>query len=220
MNEKKNQDKLKREKNTKKRNRKRNKIARKSRKRNYKNAKAGCLFTILALMFTCCSKRHKPDPVDSVFKEIEYMKDLHLVKYNFEEVIAIQKKQRLKVMLVVPASISAYADLSAIKFEKQDSTLLVGLPGVDLGEVSTDLDSAQVFPVEKWGIVISNGPYKEAVQDIKNGIAQLRTDIEAKAIRQGIIEEAENELKIFMRSLLASITDRRISFIVQDSIQL
>lgn len=157
------------------------------------------------------SKRDKIEQ-STRFDRMKSIHHFHLTQYNYEEIIPIEREGKLMVLLVVPASIEGYVDMDEMKHQETDSTIIIELPGIRLSPVLTMIDSAKVYDFKRWGLTLVARPYTEAVQDIKDGIAQAKTNVSEKAIVNGIIERSENDLKDWIESTLRGWTKKEIIF--------
>lgn len=176
----------------------------------------GAGILILATMFVttrACRPDPAPPPYTVSLDHIKMMRQLHLTRFYFEQIIPVEKKDRLKTIIIVPSTIDAYMDLDELKLDIVDSVnYKFTLPEVRLSEVNFLLDSARVYGFKHFGIYFSDNAYSEAVQDIQDGLKQARVDVQRKAIEQGILEMAYKEGRDFVYNWARSVSEKDISF--------
>lgn len=171
---------------------------------------------LLVLGIPKCRSKPAPAPYTVSLDHIKMMRQLHLTRFYFEQIIPVEKKEKLKTLIIVPAMIDAYMDLDELKMDIVDSVnYKFTLPEVRLSEVNFLLDSARVYGFKHFGIYFSDNAYSEAVQDIQDGLKQARVDVRRKAVEQGILDMAYKEGKDFIYNWARAIADkgREISFV-------
>ncbi len=177
----------------------------------------GAGILILATMFVttrACRPDPAPTPYTVSLDHIKMMRQLHLTRFYFEQIIPVEKKEKLKTLIIVPAMVDAYMDLDELKMDIVDSVnYKFTLPEVRLSEVNFLLDSARVYGFKHFGIYFSDNAYSEAVQDIQEGLKQARIEVKRKAIEQGILDMAYKEGKDFVYNWAKSISEREVSFV-------
>lgn len=162
----------------------------------------------------CRTKPVRASPFTVSLDHIKMMRQLHLTRFYFEQIIPIEKKDKLKALIIVPAMIDAYMDLDELKLESDSLNLKFTLPTVRLSEVNFILDSAKIYGFKHFGLYFSDNAYSEAIEDIQTGMRTARTEVIKKAKDQGIETMALKEAKDFFYNWGKSLSDRDVSFTV------
>lgn len=156
--------------------------------------------------------RPAPEPYTVSLDHIKMMRQLHLTRFYFEQIIPVEKKDKLKTIIIVPAMIDAYMDLDELKMEEDSVNYKFTLPEVRLSDVNFLLDSARVYGFKHFGIYFSDNAYSEAVQDIQEGLKQARVEVKRKAIEQGILDMAYKEGKDFVYNWARAVSEKEFTF--------
>lgn len=160
-----------------------------------------------------CGRKPVQTPYTVSLDHIKMMRNLHLTRFYFEQIIPIEKKDKLKTIIIVPATIDAYMDLDELKLDIDSVNYKFTLPVVRLSEVNFILDSAKVYGFKHFGLYFSDNAYSEAVQDIQAGMRQARVEVIKKATDQGIVTMAYKEAKDFFYNWGRSVSGREVTFI-------
>lgn len=172
---------------------------------------------LIAVVWTITRpKPKKQTPFTVSLDHIKMMRDLHLTRFYFEQIIPIEKKDKLKSLIIVPATIDAYMDLDELKMEADSLNLKFTLPVVRLSEVNFMIDSAKVYGFKHFGLYFSDNAYSEAVLDIQEGMRTARAEVTKKAIDQGIEIMALKEAKEFIYNWGRSVSRKDVSFVELD----
>ena len=145
-------------------------------------------------------RNQKSTPFTVSTDHIRSFRHLHLTQFYFEQIIPIEKKDKLKSLIIVPSTIEAYMDLDELKVESDSLNYKFTLPDVRLSDVNFVIDSAKIYGFKHFGIYFSDNAYSEAVEDIQSGFRIARVDVANKARQQGIEAMARNQAKDFIRS--------------------
>jgi hypothetical protein len=100
-----------------------------------------------------------------------------------------------QLLVIVPAEVSSYIDLSELKIggRIQGDTIQVLMPKVRLDSVIVDLDStAESFDLGGRKLTTSgSGVYYEVYEQLRDGIKETEASVKKKAKEAGIYEETE-----------------------------
>lgn len=171
----------------------------------------GILLTWLGPKFI----HHKDEvkPYTTSVAQIQQMHDLHLTRFFFEQIIPIERNEKLRSLIIVPAYIDAFIDLEKIQLYPDSLNYKFSLPDISLTDVTFLMDSARIYSFKHFGIYFSTNAYDEAVKDLQQGMSEARQSIKAKAINQNIYGLADNEAKEFIRNWVHSFTDKQVIFV-------
>lgn len=158
------------------------------------------IIALFALIRGCQGKNEKSTPFTVSTDHIRSFRHLHLTQFYFEQIIPIEKKDKLKSLIIVPATIEAYMDLDELKVESDSMTYRFTLPDVRLSDVNFIIDSAKIYGFKHFGIYFSDNAYSEAVEDIQSGFRIARVEVANKAREQGIERMARDQAKEFIRA--------------------
>lgn len=171
------------------------------------------LVIITVIIFLPLRKKEKVQtPFTVSLDHIKMMRQLHLTRFYFEQIIPIEKKDRLKTLIIVPATIDAYMDLDELQAESDSLNYKFTLPEIRLSEVNFIVDSAKVYGFKHFGIYFSDNAYSEAVMDIQEGMRIARGEVVKKAREQGIETMALKEAKDFLYNWARGMTDKEVGF--------
>lgn len=138
-----------------------------------------------------CNKPHVKTPFNVSLDHIKEIKELHLLKYYFEEVIPIDRKDKLKVLLIAQATVDSYINMGDVEINSDSAGLIkITVPEVKLSEVNFFIDSAKVYDFKHFGIQFSDNAYGEAIADIQDGIRKARVSITQKCMADGVMEKS------------------------------
>ena len=172
-----------------------------------------CLVIITVIIFLPLRKKEKVQtPFTVSLDHIKMMRQLHLTRFYFEQIIPIEKKDRLKTLIIVPATIDAYMDLDELQAVSDSLNYKFTLPEIRLSEVNFIVDSAKVYGFKHFGIYFSDNAYSEAVMDVQEGLRIARGEVVKKAREQGIETMALKEAKDFLYNWARGMTDKEVSF--------
>ncbi len=171
---------------------------------------------IAAFLFgrsACRSAPKTQTPYTVSLDHIKMMRQLHLTRFYFEQIIPIEKKDKLKSLVIVPATIDAYMDMDELKLDIDSVNYKFTLPVIRLSEVNFMLDSARIYGFKHFGLYFSDNAYTEAIEDIQAGMRIARSEVIVKAKAQGIESMALKEGKEFIYNWARLISDKQVSFI-------
>ena len=161
------------------------------------------------------------DPAYAKVEAIKRIKDLTLVKHHYESIIPITKgkRERLQFLLVAPAQVSGYMDMSKIKFSiEEDSLITVKLPAAELSQTRISLKNTKEYTFQRsfWDHIKSQidpkSNYLEAYDRIRIALDSARLDVRNRAIENGILEETEDKAEDYLRNLVNNL-GYRVEFI-------
>ena len=168
-------------------------------------------------------------PVDPAYAKVEAIKrikDLTLVKHHYESIIPITKgkREKLQFLLVAPAQVSGYMDLSKIKFSiEEDSLITVQLPPTELSQTRISLKNTKEYTFQRsfWDHIKSQidprSNYLEAYDRIRIALDSARMDVRRRAIINGILEETEDKAEDYLRNLVNNL-GYRVEFVKENQL--
>lgn len=175
----------------------------------------GYIFGSLALvsLFICRGPRKSPStPFTVSLEHIKTMREVHLTRFYFEQIVPVEKKDKLKTLIIVPATIDAYINMEELVMEEDSANFTFIMPMIRLSEVNFTLDSAKIYGFKHFGIYFSDNAYSEAVEDIQVGLRQARAEIRSKAIMQGILDLAAQEARSFIQVWVQPVSEKGVRF--------
>lgn len=167
----------------------------------------------LVTLLICRGPRKSPStPFTVSLEHIKTMREVHLTRYYFEQIVPVEKKDKLKTLIIVPATIDAYINMEELVMEEDSANYTFTMPMIRLSEVNFTIDSAKIYGFKHFGIYFSDNAYSEAVEDIQAGLRQARADIRAKAIMQGILDLAAQEARSFIQVWVQPVSEKGVRF--------
>lgn len=138
-----------------------------------------------------CNRPHVKTPFNVSLDHIKEIKELHLLKYYFEEVIPIDRKDKLKALLIAQATVNSYINMSDVIIDSDSTGLIkITIPEIKLSAVNFFIDSAKVYDFNHFGVHFSDNAYGEAIDDIQQGIRKARVSINIKCMSDGIVDRS------------------------------
>jgi len=125
----------------------------------------------------------KPDVIQeniySRIEDIKHVKHLELVTYYFESMVDVthmEKKDKVYLLMIIPARVSCYIDLEHMNYTVEDSLVRISLPEPVVESPVLDLDSARIFNMNQryvtaWKKQATRPPFAKA-----NGPLEARID--------------------------------------------
>jgi hypothetical protein len=171
---------------------------------------------IAAFLFgarVCRSKPIKQTPFTVSLDHIKMLREMHLTRMYFEQIIPIDKRDKLKSLIIAPAFLDAYMNMDELKLESDSVNYKFTLPEIRLSKVTVDLDSAKIYGFKHFGVYFSDNAYSEALEDIQAGLITAKIEITRKAKEQGIERMARQEAKDFIYNWARSVSDKGVSFV-------
>lgn len=182
------------------------------------------LVAVIILAFFLFKKTDKPHTYSSsaIMEKISYVKDLSLVKYNYNGVISY--KDYLKFMnMQVPMTeksfliryngyVRAGIDMSKAHVSVNGKRVKVTLPKPTVQETMIDEKTIEVFD-ESMNILnpLKVGDYQKAIVGEKNKIT-------SDALAKGILTESSEQAHEFINSLLDELGFEQIEIVEAESI--
>lgn len=168
------------------------------------------LAIIISIWICRKPKIPKQTPFTVSLDHIKMMRDVHLTRYYFEHIVPVEKKDKLKTLIIVPATIDAYINMDEVTLEEDSMNYKFTLPEIRLSDVNFTIDSAKIYGFKNFGIYFSDNAYSEAVEDIQAGLKQARQEIRSKAISQGILTMAAQEARSFIQVWIQPVTEKMV----------
>lgn len=111
-----------------------------------------------------------------------------------------------EILIVVPAEVSSYIDMSAIKIRKDDlDTVHILLPPVLLDSVVIDLKEDAIYNLDKdkreW-IATQQGAYFDIFGQLKDALLEKEQMIKDKASENGILVQGYEMAKSYLRNFI------------------
>lgn len=169
-------------------------------------------FALVTLLICRGPRKSTSTPFTVSLDHIKTMREVHLTRYYFEQIVPVEKKDKLKTLIIVPATIDAYINMDELTMEEDSAHISFILPSIRLSEVNFTIDSAKIYGFKNFGIYFSDNAYSEAVEDIQSGLRQARVDIRSKAISQGILELAAQEARSFIQVWVHPVSEKVVQF--------
>lgn len=163
--------------------------------------------------------RNKELPIVLRINEVRKMNHLRLVTYHFEEIIPIEKNDKIKLLLVVPAVVSGYINLDDLYYEvKNDTLLTITLPEPNIDSATFQLENAVNYDLEmRFNINLGSGLYQQVFSDLKTKLRESKASITQKSIEMGIYSETEDAAKEYLGILFSDLS-YNISFKSKENI--
>ncbi len=182
------------------------------------------LIVVAVLAFFLFKKSNRQAAYDSsaIMEKISYVKDLSLVKYNYNGVISY--KDAMKFMnMQVPLTeksfliryngyVKAGIDMSQASVSVSGKNVKVSLPKPTIQETVIDEKSIQVFD-ESMNIF---NPTK--VTDYQKAIVGEKNKISQDALTKGILTESSDQAHKFITSLLEELGFEKVEIVEAESI--
>jgi hypothetical protein len=139
--------------------------------------------------------------------EIKKVRQLKLVTYHFEEIIPIEKNGKIKLLLIVPATVSGYIDLDALQYRIFNDTLIsVSLPSASVDSANFQIENAVNYDLEKrFSINLGTGLYQEVFEELKEKLKISKINVTQKAFELGLESSTNNAAKEYISALLSDL---------------
>ena len=139
--------------------------------------------------------------------EIKKVRQLKLVTYHFEEIIPIEKNGKIKLLLIVPATVSGYIDLDALQYQISNDTLVsVALPVASIDSAIFQIENAVNYDLEKrFSISLGTGLYQEVFEELKEKLKTSKIQVTQKALELGLEKATETAAKEYIFALLSDL---------------
>ncbi|GAB4404342.1 MAG: hypothetical protein OHK0039_04410 [Bacteroidia bacterium] len=167
---------------------------------------------LLAGTYVFMSWLFAKEPVNPVYAKIEHIKrvrQLRLVRHRYEGIIPVTKPKdnRLEMLLVAPAQIEGYIDLSQMHIEPgADSLLYVYLPASQVSAVQIDLDQCKEYlspdKVNFMGRRLERSSYFEAYDRIRLALLKTEEQVRLRALANGIEQDTRDKAEDYIRNLV------------------
>jgi hypothetical protein len=181
-----------------------------------KNTKliSSILLTIASLVVALAlrSAFREPEVIrETIYSRIEnvkHVKHLELVTYYFESMIDVaheEKSDKVYLLMVIPARVSCYIDLSQMRYTVMDTLLQIYLPEPVIEQPVLDLDSAKIFNLNQRYISASKKSYETVVRNVQRSLTRAKEDVFNRAASNGIREETWRLGEGYFRSLFGGL---------------
>ncbi|MEZ4830342.1 MAG: DUF4230 domain-containing protein [Bacteroidia bacterium] len=166
----------------------------------------------------------RPRPVDPAYAKVEAIKrikELTLVKHRYESIIPITKgnKEKLQFLIVAPAEIRGFVDLSKLRYSiHPDSLIVVALPEPEVSQTIISIQNTKEYTFERsfWGQVKEKfdpkANYLEAYDKIRVALDSASIDVHRRAILNGILDDTEDKAEEYLRNMINNL-GYRVEFI-------
>jgi hypothetical protein len=168
----------------------------------------GILSALLAVaLWHTQGKSPKPSPSVLHLEEILSIKELHLVKYSYNDLFYIHRRNNsdkpVRAIAHVPVSVTSYINLKEISIEKVNDTIRrVVLPAARMQDPVYSLDKMRVTKTRSFQLHAGADQYPEVVRYLSQILVTRKDSVRALALRNNILEQAEAEGKDYIENLL------------------
>ena len=170
-------------------------------------------------------KPKKPNGLES-FKDVVYMRKLHLIEYHYNDMIFLHKdnnaNKRLLYLVKYPVSISASLDLKEMKIDTISKVISLPSPILNNPILRVESEEAEFKEVRDGFIISFKGVRKDLLNTFHEQLQSASERIKYEAIRRGILKQSKTEAKKFIKDLLyhfVKANDYSISWKKSDSLQ-
>lgn len=157
----------------------------------------------------------KVDPAYAKVEAIKRIKDLTLVKHHYETIIPITKgkREKLQFLMVAPAEVSGYIDLSKLKYTiETDSLIIAKLPPAEISQTRISLKNTKEYTFQRsiWDQVKEqyfdkNANYLDAYDQIRTALDSAKMDVHRRAIINGLLDETEDKAEEYLRNMVNNL---------------
>ena len=178
----------------------------------------GVLVAAFFLLRPLIWKEKKVDPAYSKVEAIKRIKELQLVKHHYETIIPITKPAKgntdpkLQFLMVAPAEVNGYIDLSKLKFTvEEDSLIKVMLPPSEISQTLISLKNTKEYTFQRsfWQKFKENldrkTNYLSAYDRIRTAIDSARADVRNRAIVNGILDDTQDKAEDYIRNMVNNL---------------
>ncbi len=148
------------------------------------------------------------ETVYSRVESIQHMKRLELVTYHFESMVDVthpEKKDKVYLLMVIPARVSCYIDLEQVRLTVNDTLIRIRIPEPVIEPPVLDLDSAKLFNMNQRYITASKKSYETVVRNVQRSLIRAKEDALNRARANGIVEETGQLGKGYFRGLFSEL---------------
>ena len=191
----------------------------------------GVLIAAFFLLRPIIWKEKKVDPAYSKVEAIKRIKELQLVKHHYETIIPItkagknKKNPKLQFLMVAPAEVNGFIDLSKLKFTvEEDSLIKVMLPPSEISQTLISLKNTKEYTFQRsfWqkfkeGMDRKTN-YLSAYDRIRSAIDSARADVRNRAIVNGILDDTQDKAEDYIRNMVNNL-GYRVEFEENPNIQ-
>ena len=177
--------------------------------------KTPLIISMLAIGIVCgyvAAKTYSSGPKSNMpvifrINEIKKVRQLKLVTYHFEEIIPIEKNGKIKLLLIVPATVSGYLDLDDLNYVISNDTIIsVKLPEPVIDSATFQIENAVNYDLEKkFSISLGTGLYQEVFSELKEKLRTSKLTVTEKALTMGIRTSTEDAAKEYLNALLSDL---------------
>ncbi|MDX2245470.1 MAG: DUF4230 domain-containing protein [Bacteroidia bacterium] len=167
-------------------------------------------FFLLKPLFTA----KKVDPAYAKVEAIKKIKELTLVKHRYETIIPITKgnKEKLQFLIVAPAEVRGYIDLSKLRYDiGTDSLIMITLPEPEISQTIISIQNTKEYTFQRsfWAQLKENfdskSTYLEAYDKIRTSLDSARIDVHRRAIINGILEDTEDKAEEYLSNMVNNL---------------
>lgn len=120
------------------------------------------------------------------------------------------RPDKVKIITIVPASIGAYIDMSAVSFsvEEPGNQVRVNIDSILLAPAIISIDSSKVYELNGNGLTLkrrAGGLYHELFLQIRLWVRSIEKDAVAKAYNNGIIEESCFAVEEYFKNMFKTL---------------
>ncbi len=151
-----------------------------------------------------------PVPQQLTLEKILSIKELHLVKHTYSDLVFIHKKndpaKAIRAIAQVPVEVTAYLDLKELQVVKQnDSIRAVVLPRAHLNEPHYQVDKMVIRETRSFQVYAGKDVYPLVGQYLQTILAARMDSVENMAVTNRILAQAEEEGKEYILALLHQV---------------
>lgn len=163
----------------------------------------------------------------TVLERMERVGKLELVKHHFNEIIELQRNSSQSIILRQLIGSSVNPDLKAVLISKGEAVACVDLTKLKIGDISVeentlrikipkaelcyyklDLDQTKLYDLES-GFFVSKA---EELEFIDLAYKKAESQMKQAALKSGILDQADQQARVFIENLLSATTDKNIVF--------
>jgi hypothetical protein len=170
----------------------------------------------ITIIYNRVEKQYSPAQLK--LEEILSIKELHLVRHRYTDLFYLHRKgdpdKPVRAIAQVPVTITAYIDLKQIRLIKRgDSITRVILPKAMLETPNYEIEKMRITKTRSFQFHAGKDQYPDVSKYLQGTMATRLDTIRSIAVENHILEQAENEAKAYVESLLRAIgrTDITVS---------
>ncbi|MEL6718497.1 MAG: DUF4230 domain-containing protein [Bacteroidota bacterium] len=159
-------------------------------------------------------KKEALTTIDKARKQWEKtVEKLQKTTYKLQEArveLAFAKEKNIdiepEILIVVPAEVSSYIDMAAIKIRKDESdTVHILLPTIQMDSVIIELKDDAIYDLDKkekeW-MATQQGAYFDIFGQLKDALLEKEQLIKEKAQENGILTQGEEMAKSYLQNFI------------------